>query len=92
MTIWIPNLKDAGGPVYRQIAQAIRTAVDDGTLKPGERLPTHRDLAYHLGVTVGTITRSYREAERIGLVAGEVGRGTYVLDNIQAQLLSLIHI
>ncbi|HBU97519.1 MAG TPA: PLP-dependent aminotransferase family protein [Thalassospira lucentensis] len=86
MTIWIPNLKDAGGPVYRQIAQAIRTAVDDGTLKPGERLPTHRDLAYHLGVTVGTITRSYREAERIGLVAGEVGRGTYVLDNIQAQL------
>lgn len=86
MTIWLPNLKDAGGPVYRQIAQAIRTAVNDGTLKPGDRLPTHRDLAYHLGVTVGTITRSYREAERLGLVAGEVGRGTYILDNIQSEL------
>lgn len=86
MTIWLPNLSDAGGPVYRQIAQAIRAAVKDGSLKPGDRLPTHRDLAYHLGVTVGTITRSYREAERLGLVAGEVGRGTYVLDNIQSEL------
>ncbi|WP_033069506.1 PLP-dependent aminotransferase family protein [Thalassospira australica] len=86
MTIWFPKLDDAGGPVYRQIAQAIRTAVKDGSLKPGDRLPTHRDLAYQLGVTVGTITRSYREAERLGLVAGEVGRGTYVLDNIQSEL------
>jgi DNA-binding transcriptional MocR family regulator len=86
MTIWLPTLDDAGGPVYRQIAQAIRDAVKDGSLKPGDRLPTHRDLAYHLGVTVGTITRSYREAERLGLVAGEVGRGTYVLDNIQSEL------
>ena len=84
--MWLPNLSEAGGPVYRQIAQAIREAVKDGSLKPGDRLPTHRDLAYHLGVTVGTITRSYREAERLGLVAGEVGRGTYVLDNIQSEL------
>ncbi|HAY48552.1 MAG TPA: PLP-dependent aminotransferase family protein [Thalassospira sp.] len=86
MTMWLPNLSEAGGPVYREIAQAIREAVKDGSLKPGDRLPTHRDLAYHLGVTVGTITRSYREAERLGLVAGEVGRGTYVLDNIQSEL------
>ncbi len=84
--MWLPNLSEAGGPVYRQIAQAIREAVKDGSLKPGDRLPTHRDLAYHLGVTVGTITRSYREAERLGLVAGEVGRGTYILDNIQSEL------
>ncbi len=84
--MWLPNLSEAGGPVYRQIAQAICEAVKDGSLKPGDRLPTHRDLAYHLGVTVGTITRSYREAERLGLVAGEVGRGTYVLDNIQSEL------
>ena len=84
--MWLPNLSEAGGPVYREIAQAIREAVKDGSLKPGDRLPTHRDLAYHLGVTVGTITRSYREAERLGLVAGEVGRGTYVLDNIQSEL------
>ena len=86
MTIWLPKLDEAGGPVYRQIAQAIRKAVNDGVLKPGDRLPTHRDLAYQLGVTVGTITRSYREAERLGLVAGEIGRGTYVLDNIQSEL------
>lgn len=86
MTIWLPNIEGGSGPVYRRIAHAIRSAVDDGSLKPGDRLPTHRDLAYHLGVTVGTITRSYREAERLGLVAGEVGRGTYVLGSLQSEL------
>ncbi|MCC9622648.1 PLP-dependent aminotransferase family protein [Thalassospira sp. MA62] len=86
MTIWIPSIDKSGGPVYRQIAQAVRKAIQDGVLSPGDRLPTHRDLAYHLGVTVGTITRAYREAERLGLVAGEVGRGTYILDNIQSEL------
>jgi DNA-binding transcriptional MocR family regulator len=65
--------------MYRQIAHSIRDAVEHGDLNPGDRLPTHRDLAYHLHVTVGTVTRAYREAERLGLVAGEVGRGTYVL-------------
>ena len=49
-----------------------------GRLQGGERLPTHRDLAHHLKVTVGTVTRAYAEAERRGLVVGEVGRGTYV--------------
>ncbi len=86
MTIWLPTLKGGSGPVYKQIAHAIRNSVDDGSLKPGDRLPTHRDLAYHLGVTVGTITRSYREAERLGLVAGEVGRGTYVSGVLQNDL------
>ncbi|MBM3557399.1 MAG: PLP-dependent aminotransferase family protein, partial [Alphaproteobacteria bacterium] len=47
-------------------------------LGEGSRLPTHRELAWRLGVTVGTVTRAYAEAERIGLIGGEVGRGTYV--------------
>jgi len=42
------------------------------------RLPTHRDLAWKLHVTIGTVSRAYGEAERRGLIAGEVGRGTYV--------------
>jgi len=51
-----------------------------GRLPPGTRLPTHRDLAWRLKVTVGTITRAYQEAERQGLIGGEVGRGTFVRD------------
>ncbi|OSQ38913.1 PLP-dependent aminotransferase family protein [Thalassospira mesophila] len=78
MTIWIPDLSSGSGPVYRRIAHAIGAAVEKGQLQAGDRLPTHRDMAYHLGVTVGTVTRAYREAERLGLAMGEVGRGTYV--------------
>ena len=47
-------------------------------LRAGARLPTHRELADRLGVTVGTITRGYAEAARRGLVSGEVGRGSFV--------------
>ena len=47
-------------------------------MSAGDRLPTHRELAWELGVTVGTVSRAYAELERTGLVSGEVGRGTYV--------------
>ena len=45
---------------------------------PGTRLPPQRDLAYRLGVTVGTVSRAYALVAARGLVAGEVGRGTFV--------------
>ncbi len=87
MTIWMPDLSAAAGPhsdrplaTYKAIADAIGSAVADGTLKPGDRLPTHRDLAWHLKVTVTTVTRAYQEARRRGLIDGEVGRGTFVRD------------
>ena len=78
MTIWIPDLSKHDGPRYLAIAKALAADVENGRLPPGSRLPTHRDLAYRLGVTVGTVSRAYREAQRNGLTAGEVGRGTYV--------------
>jgi DNA-binding transcriptional MocR family regulator len=53
-------------------------AIAHGHLAQGSRLPTHRELARHLGVTIATVTRAYLEAERRGLVRGEVGRGTFV--------------
>lgn len=80
MTIWMPELAGTRGPKYLAIADAIGTAVADGSLSAGAKLPPQRNLAYDLGVTLGTITRAYREAERRGLVGGEVGRGTYVMD------------
>jgi DNA-binding transcriptional MocR family regulator len=78
MTIWNPRLDGRDGPLYRRIADALAEDVAAGLLAPGARLPTHRDLAYRLGVTVGTATRAYAEAERRGLIGGEVGRGTFV--------------
>ena len=52
-----------------------------GKLNVGEKLPPHRDLAWRLKVTVGTVTRAYKEAEIRGLLSGEVGRGSYVRED-----------
>src|SRR3982750_3063525 len=81
MTMWLPNLEGRRGPVYRAIADAIDEGVQAGTLRAGARLPPHRDLADHLGVTVTTITRAYTEAARRGLTSGHVGRGTFIRGN-----------
>jgi DNA-binding transcriptional MocR family regulator len=72
------DLQTTAAPRYLTIADAIGRAVRDGRLKPGERLPTHREWADELSVTLGTVTRAYREAEQRGWVRGEVGRGTFV--------------
>jgi DNA-binding transcriptional MocR family regulator len=78
MTIWTPDIKRHPGPRYRAIAQGIGEAIAAGELGPGARLPPQRDLAWKLGVTLGTVTRAYQLAEAQGLVAGHVGRGTFV--------------
>ena len=75
---WEPRLDHRTGPRYLAIADAIGEDMAAGRLTPGDRLPTHRDLAYRLNVTVGTVSRAYGEAERRGLAQGEVGRGTFV--------------
>src|SRR5262249_3280720 len=80
MTIWQPDLNSVSGPRYLAIVDALASDPDNGKLRAGDRLPTHRDLAYKLGITVGTVTRAYAEAERRGLIKGEVGRGTYIRD------------
>jgi DNA-binding transcriptional MocR family regulator len=69
--------------VYRAIADAIDEDVQKGALRAGTRLPPHRDLADRLGVTVTTITRAYTEATRRGLIAGHVGRGTFIRGTAQ---------
>ncbi|MEJ8476835.1 PLP-dependent aminotransferase family protein [Roseibium algae] len=78
MTIWCPDLSPVSGPIYLAVADAIEADIRSGALSVGERLPPQRELAYQLGVTLGTITRAYREAERRRLLRGETGRGTYV--------------
>jgi DNA-binding transcriptional MocR family regulator len=76
--MWRPRLDRKAGPLYVALAGAIASDVQTGKLKAGDRLPPQRELADQLGVTVTTVTRGYAEAERRGLVRGEVGRGTYV--------------
>jgi DNA-binding transcriptional MocR family regulator len=77
MTNWLPTLAP-GRPRYLAIAEAMKADLLGGALKAGDRLPTHRDLAYRLGVTTGTVTRAYAEAEKLGILQGEVGRGSFL--------------
>ncbi|NWB98819.1 PLP-dependent aminotransferase family protein [Pseudomonas gingeri] len=78
--MWVPRLSDFNQPVYLSIADALARDIASGALKVGSRLPTLRELAQALDVTPGTISRAYSEAQRRKLVQGEVGRGTYVLE------------
>lgn len=82
MSKWFPNLEGLSGPKYLAIVEAIAADMATGILAAGTRLPPHRDLAWRLKVTVGTVARGYAEAERRGLVTGEVGRGTYIRDSV----------
>lgn len=78
MTNWVPDLSGYRGPRYLAIAAALAEDISSGRLPRGARVPTHRELAYQLGLTVGTVSRAYAEATARGLIDGEIGRGTFV--------------
>ncbi|MFW8595877.1 PLP-dependent aminotransferase family protein [Cribrihabitans neustonicus] len=67
-------------PRYARLADMLASAIQDGKLAPGSKLPTHRAFAEKSGVALATATRVYKELEQRGLVAGEAGRGTFVRD------------
>ena len=79
MTNWIPDLNTGDGPLYLRLADAIEAAIEAGELAAGQRLPAQRNLAFDIGVTLGTVSRAYTLVHERGLVSGEVGRGTFVL-------------
>jgi DNA-binding transcriptional MocR family regulator len=78
-------LSEGSGPLYVRLADQIERDIEAGVLPPGAKLPPQRNLAYDIGVTIGTVGRAYAMARERGLVSGEVGRGTYVIDRIDAE-------
>jgi DNA-binding transcriptional MocR family regulator len=84
MTNWIPDLSSGTGPIYMRLADRIEHDINEGVLPPGAKLPPQRNLAFDVGVTIGTVTRAYNLVRERGLVSGEVGRGTFVLDRESA--------
>lgn len=78
MTIWLPEITDKRGPKYLAIADALAEDIRSGKLTVGSKLPTQRELAYGLGLNLNTVSRAFSEAEKRGLISGEVGRGTFV--------------
>ncbi len=68
----------SGVPFYRQIIQLVENHVNQGKLRPGDRLPTIRALSVALKVNPNTIAKAYMEMEIRGIVKTQVGSGTYV--------------
>ncbi|MBG0818017.1 GntR family transcriptional regulator [Planomonospora sp. ID82291] len=71
-----------GLATYLQLANQVRQALRLGTLRPGDRLPTAREVVEALAVNPNTVLKAYRELEREGLVEGRPGLGTFVRRSI----------
>ena len=74
----------ASAPAYVQIMMGIEGRILDGSLTPGEQLPTVRQLAAELAINFNTVARAYRMLDQAGLITTQQGRGTFVLDSQEA--------
>src|SRR5258705_7134127 len=76
---WTLKLKpDGATPLYRQVEQSIRSAVTEGRLRPGDRIPSVVDVAGELGINKLTVLKAFQRLEKAGILRSEVGRGTFV--------------
>ena len=66
-------------PIYKQIAEQVKHLIANNLLKPGQQMPTVRDLSHHLQVNPATVARAYQELEQEGILGASRRRGTIVL-------------
>ena len=71
-------LLDQNQPIYLQIIDEIKRSLARGDLKPGDRIPSQRELAEMAHVNPNTVQRAYREMEQADLVETLRGQGTFV--------------
>src|SRR5437016_5006137 len=65
-------------PIYAQLERGLRAAIATGRLRPGDQLPTVRQLAVDLRVNANTVARVYAELERAGVIETRRGVGSFV--------------
>ena len=65
-------------PIYSQIVDSYRDRITAGILRPGDKLPSVRELAAELAINPNTIQRAYRELEAAGWVETQPGKGCFV--------------
>ncbi|GAA3011439.1 GntR family transcriptional regulator [Streptosporangium longisporum] len=74
--------RGSGVSTYLQLVHQVKQALRLGTLRPGDRLPTAREVVEALTINPNTVLKAYRELEREGLVTGRPGLGTFVQRSI----------
>jgi DNA-binding transcriptional regulator YhcF (GntR family) len=73
---------ESADPPFAQLRAQILARVGDGSLTPGDRLPTVRALADELGIAANTVARAYRELEADGVLEGRGRSGTFVRSTV----------
>lgn len=70
-------------PVYKQIVDGVREQVAQEVLKPGDSLPSVREMAGYLGINVNTVNRAYQILKEMGLIIARPARGSVIAPNAQ---------
>ncbi len=78
----------SGVSAYMQVVRQVKQALRLGMLRPGDQLPTVRDVVAALAINPNTVLKAYRELEMEGLVAGRQGQGTFVLKSLAGPALA----
>ena len=76
MDIIISNTSST--PIYEQITSQVKAQVMDGTLKPGDSIPSMRALAKSLHISVITVQRAYEDLQKDGFIETAVGKGSFI--------------
>ena len=79
MILLKPN-PSSGVPIYLQLMEQVKHAVETGALRPGEQLPSIRPLAEELVINPNTVAKAYRELEHEGVIELRQGAGAFVSD------------
>jgi GntR family transcriptional regulator len=72
------RLDESGVPIYVQLRDQLLRSLGAGVLRPGDRMPTMREMAVALKVDLNTVRHAYDELERIGAITLVRGRGSFV--------------
>jgi GntR family transcriptional regulator len=78
MPLWLSVNSHSGVPLYVQLVDGVRKAIELGTLSSGDSLPTVRQLSSELRIAPNTISKAYMELQRMGLAETRAGAGTVV--------------
>lgn len=73
-------------PIYEQIIQQMKELCLKGIIKPGDKLPSVRELATIIIANPNTVSKAYKELEREGIIETLRGRGTYISENAKVTL------
>ncbi|MFA6567294.1 MAG: GntR family transcriptional regulator [Victivallales bacterium] len=73
---------ESGVPIYLQIMRQIKLLVVCGSLKPGDQLPSVRDLSIRLRINPNTVARIYRELQHEKIIESKRGEGNYISENV----------